>query len=413
MTPKHSLPVVLLGGISLVRTLGLAGIPAIVATSDPEEPALASRYCTRRCIIPRLDSGKPAVDALVSLGDRLSHNYGRRVPLMYGSDDALELINAHRERLERYFILLLNDPEVGSALIAKDRFQAFARSRELPVPLSLTWDGSGPGSLRGTPGEVVVKPSEKIDWHDSVLCQQLFGGEGKALVFASGPSAADDPGVANHHAELTFQEYVAGGHADLWSYHGVADEHGKVMLDFTGRKVRTYPAVTGESAFIEIAHDESLEAVGREVVRRCPLIGIFKMDFKRDSRTGHWYLLEINARWNLWHYLGAVNGVNLMAATYEYLVEGRRPAPARAGTRLRWLSLALDYKAYREMSRRGELSLAQWAASILGSRNVYNLFRASDPLPWAASWWRRLARRCSRGPARVATRFRQWRATAS
>ena len=36
-------PVVLLGGINLVRTLGLAGIPAIVASSDREEPAFASR----------------------------------------------------------------------------------------------------------------------------------------------------------------------------------------------------------------------------------------------------------------------------------------------------------------------------------------------------------------------------------
>ena len=413
MPPKHDLPVVLLGGISLVRTLGLAGIPAIVATSDPDEPALASRYCTRRCIIPRLDSGKPAADALVSLGDRLSHDYGRRVPLMYGSDDALELINAHRDRLERYFVLLLNDPEVGNALIAKDRFHAFARSRGLPVPPSLSWDGSGPGTLRGTPGEVVVKPSEKIDWHHSALCRQLFGGDGKALVFASGAEAAADPGVASHHRSLTFQEYVPGGHAELWSYHGFADENGEVLLAFTGRKVRTYPAVTGESAFIEIAHDESLEAAGRDVVRRCPLKGVFKMDFKRDPRNGRWYLLEINARCNLWHYLGAVNGVNLMAAAYEYLVEGRRPAPARAGTRLRWLSLALDYKAYREMSRRGELSLGRWAASIVASRNVYNLFSASDPLPWVASWWRRVARRCYRGPARVATRFRQWRATAS
>ncbi len=413
MTPKRDLPVVLLGGISLVRTLGMAGIPAIVTSSDLEEPALASRYCTRRCIIPRLDSGEPAVDALVSLGDRLSHDHGRRVPLMYGSDDALELVNAHRERLERYFLLLLNDPSVGSALIAKDRFHAFASSRGLPVPRSLTWEGFGAGSLRGTPGEVVVKPSEKIDWHDSVLCQRLFGGDGKALVFASGAEAAAHAGVTSHHRELTFQEYVPGGHGDLWSYHGFADEHGEVLLAFTGRKVRTYPAVTGESAFIEIAHDASLEEVGREVVRRCPLKGFFKMDFKRDPGSGQWYLLEINARCNLWHYLGAVNGVNLMAAAYDYLVEGQRPLPARAGTRLRWLSLALDYKAYREMSQRGELSLMQWLTSIAGSRNVYNLFSGSDPIPWAASCWRRVARRCYRGPGRLATCLRQWRATAS
>jgi len=165
------LPVVLLGGISLVRTLGLARIPAIVATANREEPALASRYCTQRYLIPRLDAGERAVAALVSLGDRLAAEYGRRVPLMYGSDDALELVSVHRERLQRYFLLLLNDPDVGGALIAKDRFQAFAADRGLPVPRSLAFAGDGPGTLRGTPGPVVAKPSEKRDWHATPLCR--------------------------------------------------------------------------------------------------------------------------------------------------------------------------------------------------------------------------------------------------
>jgi D-aspartate ligase len=410
---SRQLPVVLLGGISLVRTLGMAGIPAIVATSNREEPALASRYCRGRYRIPRLDSGKPAADALVSLGDRLAAEHGRRVPLMYGSDDALELLHAHRERLERYFLMMLNEPGVAGALIAKDRFQAFAANRGLPVPRSLAWEGDGPGTVRGTVGPVVAKPSEKIDWHHSALCQQLFGGDGKALVFDSGAHAAAHPGLALHQAKLTFQEYVPGGHAELWSYHGFADEHGVVLADFAGRKIRTYPAVTGESAYIEVAHDDSLLAAGRDVVRRCPLKGFFKMDFKRDPASGRWYLLEINARCNLWHYLGACNGVNLMAAAYDYLVEGVRPAPVTASARTRWLSFELDYRAYREMAARGEITRGAWLASLLEAPRVYNLFSPSDPLPWIAFWAQRLARHGRRGPRRLASRFRQWRATAS
>src|SRR5204862_2009085 len=134
-------------------------------------------------------------------------------------------------------------------------------------------------------------------------------------------------------------------------------------------KVRTYPTLTGESAFIELGHDDSLDTIGREVARMCPLRGVFKMDFKRDANDGRWYLLEINARYNLWHYLAARNGANLMAAAYEYMVEGTRPVQARAGTRFRWLSLDLDFKAYRELARRGEMTFAQWAGSILRSRN--------------------------------------------
>ena len=414
MTSRQSEPpVVVLGGISLVRTLGMAGIRAIVATSKEEEPALASRYCTMSVRIPRLDSGTPAADALVALGGRLSTEYGRRVPLMYGSDDAIELINANRERLERYYLLLLNDPEVAAALFAKDRFQAFALDRGLPVPPALAWDDASARSLRRFEGAVVVKPSEKVDWHNSALCRDLFDGDGKALVFPSGAAAAEHAGVAKHHHSLTFQQYIPGGHGELWSYHGFADEHGQVLLGFTGRKLRTFPAVNGESAFIEIAHDEELEAVGRDVVRRCPLKGPFKMDFKRDSQTGRWYLLEINARCTLWHYLGACNGVNLMEAAYDYLMTGSKPLPVKAKARYRWLAFDYDFKAYREMARAGEITFVAWIGSILGSRKIYNVFSWRDPGPWAHDTFGRIFRRMTRGPRRVATRFRQWRATAS
>jgi predicted ATP-grasp superfamily ATP-dependent carboligase len=410
---RARLPVVLLGGINLVRTLGLAGLQAIVATSDPGEPALHSRDCTIGLELPPLDQHDARVDALVALGNELAGLYGCRVPLMYGSDDALELINAHRERLGRYFLFLLSDPAVGEALIAKDRFQALARARGLPVPAELAWDADGPGSLRAARGEVIVKPRVKVDWHHSALCHRLFDGDGKARVFASGREAAEHPVVALHHEQLVFQEYIPGDDQALWSFHGLADDKGEVLQSFVGRKRRTYPAGNGESAFIEMQHDDALEALGREVARRCPLRGVFKMDFKRDPRDGRWYLLEINARFSLWHYVGAVNGVNLMRATYDYLVVGERPAPAKYGTAIRWLSLELDYRAFRQLHASGKLGAAAWLRSIVFSRNVYNLFSWRDPAPWLHLYAQRLGRKWRLAPTWVATALRQWRSTAS
>ena len=405
-------PVLLLGGINLVRAVGLAGLQAVVATSDESEPALASRYCTARIALPPGDQHYARVEALVSAGRRLASTYGCRIPLVYGSDDALELIHANRERLERYFLFLMSDAEVCEALVAKDRFQAFALRRGLPVPRDLAW-ADGADSLRAFPGAVVAKPRTKRDWHHSALCHQLFNGDGKARVFANGAEAAAHPVVAAFHQQLTFQEYVPGDDRELWSYHGIAGNDGEVLASFIGRKVRTYPAGNGESAFIELAHDEGLDALGREVARRCPLKGVFKMDFKRDPRDGRWHLLEINARCSLWHYVGAVNGVNLMAAAYGYLVNGVRPEAATASTRYRWLSLGLDFKAYRELSGRGELSFPGWLGSILASRNIYNVFAWSDPGPWLALWKGRLTRRAVRAPRRIFSALLSWRSTAS
>jgi predicted ATP-grasp superfamily ATP-dependent carboligase len=401
-------PVLLLGGINLVRTLGLAGIPAIVASADPDEPAFASRYCMARCLIPPLDSGEPAVNALVSLGDRLTAALGRRVPLMYGSDDALQLLYAHRERLQRYFLFLICDREIGTALTAKDAFARLSRDRALAVPRELAWE-----ELAQAQYEVLTKPRVKIDWHGSALCERLFNGDGKARVFASGPEAMGNPVVRHYHDQLVFQEFIPGDDTCLWSFHGLADENGQVLASFVGRKIRTYPAGNGESAYIELAEDASLEATGREIAAKLPLKGVFKMDFKRDPRDGRWLLLEINARFTLWNYLAAANGVNLMRAAYDYLVDGLAPAPQRARATYRWLALELDFKAYRELASRGELGFAAWAYSILRSRNLFNVFAWRDIGPWLAFWRGRFTRKGVRAGERLVGMVRQWRSTAS
>ena len=405
-------PVVLIGGLNLVRALGLGGLDAIVATWDPDEPALASRHCAGKVLLPRPGPDGATVEALMKLGAELSGRLGRRIPLMYGSDGALTLVQVHRERLQRYFRFLMPDADVTSALVAKDRFAAFARHRGLPVPRSLAWQGDGPGSVRGTEGPVLVKPSDKVDWHQSTLCQRLFGGDGKARLFASGVAACEHLLVREFHRELTFQEYIPGGDATHWSFHGFADESGHVIASFVGRKLRTFPVGSGESAFIELAHEPGLEILGRELASRCPLRGLFKMDFKQDPRDGSWHLLEINARASLWLHLGAANRLNLARVAYDYLVHGRRPAAVPVRNDYRWLALGLDYRAFREMQARGELGSVRWVASILASRNIYNLFSWSDPRPWLALWRARLGRRVARA-RRAYSLLAPWRSTAS
>ena len=409
-----TLPVVLLGGVNLVRALGLAGIPAVVASADPDDPVFASRYCAGRCILPPWEKPDAAIDAIVGIGERLCAIHGRRVPLVYGSDEALKVIYAHRQRLERYFLLLVSDTCIGEAMLDKDRFQELAASRGIPVARVLAWDGEGPGTLLGTTGPVIIKPKTKHDWHHSPLQERLFG-DAKARIFESGTQVRADAGIALYREQLLFQEYVAGDDSALWSYHGVADERGEVIDGFVGRKIRTYPPLTGESAFIELEEDDGLERLGREIAAKLPLAGVFKMDFKKDARTGAWYLLEINARFNLWMYLGARNGRNLVRTAYDFLLDRSRPKDPAAGfaRRYRWLSLSLDFAAFREMRRQGDITLGQWLASILLSRNVYSYFAWTDPGPWLRIWTNRVRRVMTRGPRKVRLLVQRWRSTAS
>jgi D-aspartate ligase len=370
-------PVLLLGGLNLVRALGLAGIPTLVGSAEADPLVFASRYCGGRLRLPSLEREGAVLDTLLAAGERLTRALGRRIPLFYGNDDFLSLVHRLREPLSRHFLLQLNLPEVADCLIDKDRFQQFAMQRRLPVPRELAWE-----ELSSFPGPVLVKPKTRVAWEDSPVFVHLCGSAGKARVFESGPNLAAHRVAQGLKDSVVVQEYLGGDDRHLWSFHGYADEAGEVLAWLVGRKLRTDPPHTGVSTMVELEHDAQLAALGHVIVERMPLRGVFKIDVKKDPVSGAFRLLEINARFNLWHYLGAVNGLNLPAIVYRHLVYGERPAtrPTYA-TRRRWHSLRADFRAYRALAEKGECNFAGWIASVLGKPRVYEEFSWFDPVP--------------------------------
>jgi predicted ATP-grasp superfamily ATP-dependent carboligase len=400
---RHRPPALLLGGINLVRALGLARIPAIVASAEPFTPAMASRYCTGRCELPPAAQREAVVERLLRAGEILTGALCTRVPLLYGDDDQLGLVQDYRDALSPYFAFVLSDPALSRALHSKQLFQALAERRGLPVPRRLEWS-----ELEEFDAPVLVKPRMKTEWNSSAVFAKLFGGAGKARVFADGHALLRDPLARSLAGQLAVQEYIPGDDRALWSFHGFADEQGKLLAWFIGRKIRTYPALTGDSSYLELAYDNGLATLGRALVPRIGLKGVFKMDFKRHAATGVFYLLEVNARFNLWHYLGAKAGVNLAQVAYDYVTRGARRAPMQSRTRYRWLSPRLDYLAYRALAARGELTSVGWLGSLFSSRKVYDLFAWTDPMPFVVVLWDEV-----KHLSRLRRRLMRWLSTAS
>lgn len=390
-------PVVLLGGLNVVRALGLAGIPVIIASSARCTPSMASRYCSGVIELPPIADREGVVEALL----RAAPRFGERAPLFYDNDDRLALVQDYRAALAPHYGLLLNERELADALLEKSRFQEFAERHGLPVPRRIEWQ-----ALAAERGPVLVKPKTRTAWDHSSIRLQLFGGAGKARIFANGAQAHADPLAAQLAAQLSFQEYVPGGDDAIWSLHGFAAPGGELLEWFVGRKIRTYPALTGDSSYLRLARDERLVALGREIAQRIGLTGIFKMDFKRSTTSGRYYLLEINTRFNLWHYLGACSGVNLPRVAYDFLTKAERPLHTEARTDHRWLCLHYDWRAFKEARRRGSLTLAAWLASLAHLPMIYDLFSWSDPKPFLRHWAAKLRSALTR-------KMHRWLATAS
>jgi predicted ATP-grasp superfamily ATP-dependent carboligase len=384
-------PAVVAGDLSLVRPLGWAGIPIVSVVTEPDAAVLRSRYVDGHCFVPGFLPHEQArtARALLRLGERLTSELGERVPLFYGQDGQLELLYRHRPQLEAHFLFTLNDESLAWALHDKSLF--FPRCVDAGV--------RAPRTVVPTPGEdlsraldelrppLVVKPRTKNDWKP--IQRALFEGKAKARIFESAAELLAHPRFAELADLVVVQELIEGPVTALYSFHGFATPDGRLLASFSGRKLRTYPPVAGESAFIELVHDPEIDAFGRDAVARLGIRGPFKLDLIRDARSLEVYLLEVNARFNLWHHLGAANGVNLPLLAYEYLCHGRVPLePPRYGVRARWVDFYRDLQHHRE--DRG-LSTPRWLASLAFGHAVHETFAWDDPMPFVA-WLRHMSR---------------------
>jgi D-aspartate ligase len=388
-------PAVVLGDLTLVRPLGWAGIPVVAVSTEADEVSFTSRYVSGRCIVPGFLPPHDArtLSVLLGLGAELRALTGRRIPLIYGNDAQLEMLYRHREALSGSYLFLVNDDDLGWAMHDKARF--FSLCAEVGVPVPATVVPANQASFAETAAAVealapplLIKPRTKSDW--KAIQRALFPSHAKARVFAHAGELLGHPEFAKLRQRMVVQEYIDAPVTALCSFHGFAAADGRLLAWFCGQKLRTYPEVAGESALLELVRDPALEVVGRDVVQRLGIRGPFKIDFIRHPRTGALYTLEVNARFNLWHHLGAAHGVNLPLIAYSYLLDGREPGPEVSDyqPRLRWLNAYRDVQALMADPDR---SRVRWLASTVLSPALHEVFAWRDPLPFV-TWLSRRVR---------------------
>jgi D-aspartate ligase len=369
-----------MGDIDLVRALGVAGVSsAFFGCAD--DSARCSRHV--RVSLPWIDHWERPEDLVEALLE-----FARCQPqppvLFPQTDAALLLASRYRERLSARFRSTLAERELVEQVVDKGRFQALAASHDLPVPPAQRLapaPGERPPAL-GVPLPVVIKPLVRTPaW------TRLAGARKVLQVLARDDFVALWPRLTSLHGELLAQQLIPGPESRIESFHVYVDASGAHAGEFTGRKIRTLPREFGASTAVEIVSLPDVAELGREVVARLALRGVAKLDFKRDH-GGRLHLLEINPRFNLWHYPGAVAGVNLPALVYADLTGRERPAAERADRCVAWCDPLQDLRA----AHAHRIPLRAWLRWLRRCDAICGL-AADDPLPFLRGvLWR--AARC-------------------
>lgn len=364
--------------LSIARSLGRSGV-TVYAINEPAAHVRYSRYA--RWIDLPVDAESQARWLLGPESDRL-----RGSVLLAAGDAAIELIAEHRDELaEKYLLDLSNTAAQRTMLNKLDTYRA-AVAAGVPTPrfwLATTLDELD--ALRGSlVFPLIVKPRL------SHVFEERFGR--KFLVAESHDQLADAfRTVQDARIETMLVERIPGGDDRLCSYYTYLDEDGRPLFDFTKRIIRRWPVGMGAACYHITDHVPGVRELGLKLFHQVGLRGLANVEFKLDPRDGQLKLIECNARFTAANGLLADCGFDLARFVYNRL-SGLEPLTLdhyRTGVRL-WYPID-DFKSFRELRGRGEITLTRWLASLC-HRQTFPFFRWYDPLPTLVVESRRIGR---------------------
>ena len=92
------------------------------------------------------------------------------------------------------------------------------------------------------------------------------------------------------------QEIVPGDDTALFGYLAFFDEEGVEVAWLTKQKLRQHPAQFGDGSLQITVDAPEVAALSRRLLGAFDVRGFVGVEFKRDERSGTYYLIEINPR---------------------------------------------------------------------------------------------------------------------
>jgi protein-tyrosine-phosphatase/predicted ATP-grasp superfamily ATP-dependent carboligase len=301
--------------LSVVRSLGRAGLEVDAAWCPPEAPAAKSRYLRKLHTLPPLSHEDLVwLDALIEL-IRAEH-YDLVIPC---HDAECVMLQPHRARLEAAGRVYLLDDNTFRVSYSKYRTRSLAASLGVPVPEERTVtsvsDVAELGELWGYP--LVVKPAQSV-FPDNPNVKQTV-----KKIWSRDEIAFALDGCFSMSAGVQVQKNIRGIGVGV----NTICKQGRILAAMQHERVHEPPLGGGSSYRRTVPlHPGMLEATNR-ILAALDYTGVAMLEFKLDPKTAEWVLIEINGRFWGSLPLSIAAGMDFPRYLYEMLVNGETAPP--------------------------------------------------------------------------------------
>lgn len=360
--------------LSVIRSLGRARLNVHIAWHGRDSIARRSKYvCREHELPPYSETQRRWLGEFIDL--LRAEQFDLVIPC---TDAAVAALQRNREEFSQYARLYLLGERAYETFLDKIRTHELASSVGVPVPRGrVISDAAQAGEAAGEFGfPLVLKPASSYDpctpqtkrvvrkAYDEESLQRI-----SSMMLEGGP--------------ILVQENVLGCGVGV----ELLLDSGKPVLRFQHVRVHEPMYGGGSSYRKSVPVSSELESAALSLLAPFAYTGVAMVEYKVNTVTGRWVLMEVNARFWGSLPLALAAGVDFPLGLYQLLVEGRVSVHRDYRTSIYCRNLTLDLawqRANLRADRRDPTLATQPVARAVGQTivNCLTLRERSDTLTW-------------------------------
>ncbi len=364
-------------GLGIARSLGERGIRVIGLSSHHGIYGNFTRFADVRSCPDSREEPVALMEFLLKLGEEL----GGPAIIFPTRDDDVLFLDRFRAELSPGFTPVTPSKQALKASL--DKWETYLLAKKTGVPAPATWKVESVSDLSRVLEEVhypcVLKPLSAHYWRKGNNWERV--GARKAICVSSAEDLqAEYERIAAADPRVVVQEVVAGGDDQLAIAACYMDRSFRLSASFTAQKLLQVPEGFGTGCIVQSTDKPGIVVAAVRLLEELQFNGIAEVEFKWNSRSQQYQLIEINPRpWDQ-HALGNACGVDLIHAAYCDLSGTPFAAVENRQTGVKWVAEDVFFLAIVRSLWKRDGSFGALRRLARGKK-IYAIWSMADPLP--------------------------------
>lgn len=270
-------------------------------------------------------------DVFVNLLNNIGRKHkGETLVIFVPIETYIEILEKNEDRLDFDFKIPYPGWYMTKDLIVKSEFYKILEKIDLAYPKTQSINSKNIDSL-SLSGKLFMKAD---DYEDFIRYD--FDVKQKGYIFNNKEEAKEIIKEiykkSDYKGQMLVQNFIEGGDGSEYSLNGYRSQDGKVSMCLARNLLSDKRPMWIGNHIVQIDHyDKDMYDMAKKLVDSLGYVGLFNVDFKKDSKTGKVYILEMNVRQGRTFYYTNLSGMNLISLAVDDLVknESRTEKPSK------------------------------------------------------------------------------------